>query len=70
MEGKPTGIKREDLSGPHGVVYHGERATVVEIRDAGSGAELLLGFGDREVLLFGYFNDDDEFIHIEDPILY
>lgn len=57
--GTPTGIKREDLSGPQGTTYQGERATVVHVRDSGSEVVLVLGFGDREIELFGYFADDE-----------
>ena len=62
-EGKPTGIKREDLSGRQGTIYQGERATVVRVRDTGSEVVLVLGFGDREIELFGYFVGD-EFMEI------
>jgi hypothetical protein len=61
--GKATGIKREDLTGPQGITYQGERATIVDVRDSGSEVELLLGFGDREILLSGYF-DGDEFMEL------
>jgi hypothetical protein len=50
------------------VIYHGEQATVVEARSFDSEVELLLGFRDREVLLFGYFDDDDEFIELPDQL--
>lgn len=68
MRGKPTGIKRGDITGPQDVIYHGEQATVVEARNFDSEVELLLGFRDREILLFGYFDDDDEFIELPDQL--
>lgn len=65
MKGTPTGIKREDLYGRQAVLYGGERATVVKAIDTGPEVELLLGFGDREVWLSGYFDDNDEFIDFD-----
>jgi len=63
-EGRPTGIKREDLSGPKGPIYQGERATVVSFSESGSEVVLWLGFGDRNIELFGYFAGD-EFIELD-----
>jgi hypothetical protein len=65
--GKPTGIKREHLSGPQGTTHHGERATFVRVRDSGSAVELVLGFGDRELVLFGYF-EGDEFMELDSRV--
>ena len=60
-EGRPTGIKWEDLSGPQVTAYRGERATGVHVEHSGPEVVLVLGFGDRNIELFGYF-EGDEFI--------
>jgi hypothetical protein len=71
-EGTPTGIKRQDLNGRQGVTYRGERAQVVRSRETykeiGSEAALLLGYGDRHLMLHGYFEGDEFMMHREEPV--
>jgi hypothetical protein len=64
-QGKPTGIKWQDLSSRRGVKFEGERGWVITYRsDHDSSLDLLeLGFGDWHLRLYGYF-DGDEFMEV------
>ena len=65
-EGTPTGIRYEDLHGRQGVTYRGERGQVIRHRfDSPTSLELIiLGFGNRVVALWGYF-EGGEFMEVE-----
>jgi hypothetical protein len=69
-EGTPTGIKRQDLGGRMGVKYAGERAQVVHYGSDAHGLmdRIVLGFGDRHIALYGYF-EAGEFMEVDHELL-